>query len=403
IKLKELSNTQHTNALSDTIKAYAKAGLDYRLIPAEKAWEMNLPLPRRYEFVGFFYGVSAHQPLEIFFTKSFGLNFICLTDGSAYANIHQFYSMQQKDVAFFAYWFMNQTNQSRKRIYLSANFPFLILVRDPISRLKSQINHGYFKDACLCERTTFHLNDNIDEVLDRRRFYTYCLYPSIEESSYLIECAKNVNFSYTSTAELCQKEVYYIDASEVNPDRVMESMRKYAKFFNKNMDEERLLSLESDLKTIRWNILKHIIPLSLEINNLKIEITVKNQKGNLKDCTKKFIDKNYSELFNIVILAMKEKDFKSLKENEKLFNETKIYLNQFIEKLENLRQNYVKTFVKENDVLNYLKTHKQEALTFKEILDKELTHIKTHRPDIVASWKYYGEFERMCGEMEIID
>ncbi|TNB56195.1 DUF2972 domain-containing protein, partial [Campylobacter helveticus] len=21
-----------------------------------------------------------------------------------------------------------------------------------------------------------------------------------------------------------------------------------------------------------------------------------------------------------------------------------------------------------------------------------------NRPDIVASWKYYGEFERMCGE-----
>ncbi|QBL12587.1 hypothetical protein [Campylobacter helveticus] len=81
IKLKELSNTQHTNALSDTIKAYAKAGLDYRLIPAEKAWEMNLPLPRRYEFVGFLLHTNGEKAFSKFLTElqielifSFGYN-----------------------------------------------------------------------------------------------------------------------------------------------------------------------------------------------------------------------------------------------------------------------------------------------------------------------------------------
>ncbi|EAK3947490.1 DUF2972 domain-containing protein, partial [Campylobacter jejuni] len=27
-------------------------------------------------------------------------------------------------------------------------------------------------------------------------------------------------------------------------------------------------------------------------------------------------------------------------------------------------------------------------------------HIKQHRPDIVASWKYYQEFEQMCKELD---
>ncbi|EAJ4919194.1 TPA: DUF2972 domain-containing protein, partial [Campylobacter jejuni] len=36
----------------------------------------------------------------------------------------------------------------------------------------------------------------------------------------------------------------------------------------------------------------------------------------------------------------------------------------------------------------------------KNILDKELVHIKQHRPDIVASWKYYQEFEKMCKELD---
>ncbi|EAJ9918362.1 DUF2972 domain-containing protein, partial [Campylobacter jejuni] len=26
--------------------------------------------------------------------------------------------------------------------------------------------------------------------------------------------------------------------------------------------------------------------------------------------------------------------------------------------------------------------------------------IKQHRPDIVASWKYYQEFEKMCQELD---
>ncbi|EAL4811231.1 hypothetical protein DPC70_08795, partial [Campylobacter jejuni] len=29
-----------------------------------------------------------------------------------------------------------------------------------------------------------------------------------------------------------------------------------------------------------------------------------------------------------------------------------------------------------------------------------LTTLKQHRPDIVASWKYYQEFEKMCKELD---
>ncbi|HEF3566390.1 TPA: DUF2972 domain-containing protein, partial [Campylobacter upsaliensis] len=36
------------------------------------------------------------------------------------------------------------------------------------------------------------------------------------------------------------------------------------------------------------------------------------------------------------------------------------------------------------------------AKIYKEILDKELIFIKKERPDIIASWKYYQEFEKMC-------
>ncbi|MCR2097775.1 DUF2972 domain-containing protein [Campylobacter upsaliensis] len=47
-------------------------------------------------------------------------------------------------------------------------------------------------------------------------------------------------------------------------------------------------------------------------------------------------------------------------------------------------------------MLEYFKNNKTLALQFKTLLDKELAHIKQTRPDIIASWKYYEEFEKIC-------
>ncbi|EOA2510769.1 DUF2972 domain-containing protein, partial [Campylobacter upsaliensis] len=46
--------------------------------------------------------------------------------------------------------------------------------------------------------------------------------------------------------------------------------------------------------------------------------------------------------------------------------------------------------------LEYFKNNANLALQFKALLDKELIHIKQTRPDIIASWKYYEEFEKIC-------
>ncbi|EDP2687118.1 DUF2972 domain-containing protein, partial [Campylobacter jejuni] len=63
-------------------------------------------------------------------------------------------------------------------------------------------------------------------------------------------------------------------------------------------------------------------------------------------------------------------------------------------------QNERNKLFKEEDILNYLKKNKDLALKLKGILDKDYIHIKKHRPDIVASWKYYQEFEKMCKELD---
>ncbi|MBS4314208.1 DUF2972 domain-containing protein [Campylobacter vulpis] len=317
--------------------------------------------------------------------------------------LSNFYSTRQKDAAVFSKFFGRyDIQQDYKKIYLASHLPFLILVRDPISRLKTMINHGGYRDVTMIENTTFCINDNIDEVLDRRRFYNYSLYPSTKQTMpYLIECVKSVNFSYTSTAEICKRQVYYMDASEVNPDRVVESMRKYAKFFDKDLDEERLESLEGYLKEKKWGILSQTLPLIMQIplneENLNINIGLKFlHKCPSHQSIVKEIFYNDCKILKIVDFTMSNKEFLSLKKDEKLFKKAKAYLNDFILCLNDKYKTYEKHFQKETDVLTHFKTHRQEAFIFKRIFDKEFVHIKTHRPDIVASWKYYQEFEKMC-------
>uniref|UniRef100_UPI0022EA93F0 DUF2972 domain-containing protein n=1 Tax=Campylobacter upsaliensis TaxID=28080 RepID=UPI0022EA93F0 len=52
------------------------------------------------------------------------------------------------------------------------------------------------------------------------------------------------------------------------------------------------------------------------------------------------------------------------------------------------------------DILNFLKHNNVLSLKLNKIIEKDLQEIKTHRPDIVDSWKYYKEFEKMCAELD---
>ncbi|MEG25545.1 DUF2972 domain-containing protein, partial [Campylobacter jejuni] len=59
-----------------------------------------------------------------------------------------------------------------------------------------------------------------------------------------------------------------------------------------------------------------------------------------------------------------------------------------------------KKIINECEILNFMRINPDILMKYKNKLDKELVHIKQHRPDIVASWKYYQEFEKMCKELD---
>ncbi|WP_270982858.1 hypothetical protein [Campylobacter helveticus] len=55
-----------------------------------------------------------------------------IQSGRASVELQNFYSTEFKDVAVFSRWFSKHMDKNNKNVYLCANLPFVILVRDPI-------------------------------------------------------------------------------------------------------------------------------------------------------------------------------------------------------------------------------------------------------------------------------
>ncbi|EDP6296859.1 DUF2972 domain-containing protein, partial [Campylobacter jejuni] len=99
------------------------------------------------------------------------------------------------------------------------------------------------------------------------------------------------------------------------------------------------------------------------------------------------------------ILVLKD-DFDVLFHDSRLFNFIKEKLNVFIELLNAYENNVIKNFVKEEQIIDYLKNNKKYINTLRELINKELTYIRINHPEYIKTWKYYQEFEQMCKELD---
>lgn len=85
---------------------------------------------------------------------------------------------------------------------------------------------------------------------------------------------------------------------------------------------------------------------------------------------------------------------KYITENKELLIKLQNYCIEFIKALEYWVDFHSKMKIDETAILNFVNKNDGLKRQMKNLLDKELVHIKQHRPDIVASWKYYNEFEK---------
>lgn len=137
------------------------------------------------------------------------------------------------------------------------------------------------------------------------------------------------------------------------------------------------------------------MPFVLNVNDMKIIITnhsknITKNPNRIKDFYD--LDLKYEDIY----ISIDDKEFNLLKKDTTLFLKVKDYIKDFILALEKKIDEIENSKINENDVLNYIKKDKELMREVKKIFDQEYETIKQHRPDIVASWKYYQEFEKMC-------
>ncbi|MWV61537.1 DUF2972 domain-containing protein [Helicobacter saguini] len=138
----------------------------------------------------------------------------------------------------------------------------------------------------------------------------------------------------------------------------------------------------------------HIIKKNKKIATDSIILTfdriIKSEKINI------MTEITNSDICNDLGLYINKNDLESLRKDKEFFNTIKDFLGEFIESIKKTIDKTEKEMLSEKELLNFFANNKEIALKIKSYLDIDLAHIKTHRPDIVESWEYYKEFERIC-------
>ncbi|EPS1220186.1 DUF2972 domain-containing protein, partial [Campylobacter upsaliensis] len=191
-----------------------------------------------------------------------------------------------------------------------------------------------------------------------------------------------------------------IDMQDLQANKAFDTMKRLSKILHFNSPKE-----EDKAKFERkaWNDYTPFLPFTFYIdhkdfshlkNKIKFIIT-EEPLSNLKDIKNLFLNEN-DLCYKHLSINVEQKHYELIKEDKEIKERLKSYFKEFVKILEEKVKFRADNALNENDMLEFFKNNANLALQFKALLDSELTHIKQTRPDIIASWKYYQEFEKIC-------
>ncbi|WP_300675815.1 DUF2972 domain-containing protein, partial [Helicobacter sp. UBA3407] len=407
-------NVESQRENRDSIQPYPN--LSYESIPAELAWDLNLPLPRGYGFVwlgGHGVGMVA---LYRFFTQACNLKVDLRWDNNSkmtYINRYNFLKNNQNEV----YKTFNISDVRKEKDFTKylclVSQPKAILwsVRCPIGLLKHALgvdwgNRWWRKDKEV--QQTFNLTYNWNKYIEWLRYNKPTINPNFEslKSNLFIMNALSSHFNLD--------KVYYLDMSAISHQKAFETLESLSKIFGFSPPSKESESIFKCYE-FRGN-LRFLLPLKLYANkadipnlfkkhqknkeNLLINkssiVLMLNRPQNDKNAINILPQINQSDLVNDMGIYVSREDLEVLEKDKEFYNAIKEYLKDFCDAIKEELDKTEANRIKEEDILIYLKENKEKRIELKNLLDKELSHIKQMRPDIVESWKYYQEFERMC-------
>ncbi|MPV93070.1 DUF2972 domain-containing protein, partial [Campylobacter hepaticus] len=379
--------------------------INYHTIPAELAWEMNLPLPDNYEFVWLGGHGTGTEALKTFFLY----NNVVIPDN--YLNYETGLQRYQyalnlllsdtdyiKAIRLKDYYF-HDFEKFCKLIQKKCKFIFQI--RDYFEIFTCYINHRSRKSDAVMK---FNLESNLDEVFDRFYYFSSgenhpislnlknflswnILHQDMGFRTCIMEYSMLQNFD--NVLSVC-----YIDMKDIVGDNTKITMEKICNFLNiiyhPNYNYNNIIG---DLKII--------FPLTLDISQItssNVELLIVEfdfifDSNLYDDITLKII---CSKMFKILI---KKSDLELM--DNFVIEKLQSYFYYFDAALnDKLIQEKQQIRIKEQQYLDIYKQDVYRRKKLQEMMNYEITHIKQHRPDIVASWKYYQEFEKMCEELD---
>lgn len=404
LKSKEVSSEEFKEVLEKAnlklsleAKLYIKSGLDYRLIPASLAWDLNLSLPKNYKFL---------------FWGSHGVGNFGFSNFMRKLKLNNIYYMNYNDsrldyVNFYNSLLVNSYNYISIRDFKSVNkFFFLLpldnhsvyLVRDVISSLKHHINFNWQGGNYL---NIINFGMDSKKVWDNR--IAYITNPTgvaqnPDLSSIIRILTQPVFHDYTLMKVLSLKSVYIIDMSEIINGKAFETIDKLSNYFGLNRPK---LKDKIFYDTI-FGEFNTLLPLNIEINQLlqlnqSVIVSIKCKQLGSLETNSINIDNLIQFSHSRFSVFTHKNNVKILQNHVKIYEKLRLYINNLINALKLQKDIEDKKKIDEKQVLSFLEQNPQIAKKFKKILDEEhLTFIKEHRPDIVASWKYYAKFEKIC-------
>ncbi|WP_270985121.1 DUF2972 domain-containing protein [Campylobacter upsaliensis] len=379
--------------------------LNYEKIPANLAWEMNLPLPRMYKFL--FWGSHGvgNTGIHTFLYQSGFIHYTCLTsEGSKATYLYQYNGiMNHKKIENVYLTLIDYFNDEdcEKLGYLYPDTPTLHQVRDPISTLKT---HTTTQRLGRNYKRNIHIDDDVRKITKNRVGYWSGRHivnnPSFIGSLKIIEDKWEVFHDFLLRKRLKNiKHINIIDGAELVGEKGEKTMMRLSKKFDFTIS-----NFEKNKKIFSLRIAEYsaIFPIFVDCRKyFKCFICLTKIQ---------LMDKNYINInayFNFkdeeFIACVHKDELEKFQQNISKINLYKDKLAKIALALEKLKKqvDFKRSRVKEEQLLDYLKRHPNIAKKFKEILDeKHLSFIKKERPDIVDSWKYYKEFEKMCEDFK---
>ncbi len=402
---------QQALKLSREALAYINANLDYRLIPAEMAWEMNLPLPNRYDLIWLWVACSGTMAMYTFFNYTeLSVNNVWgwEEERKVYMDNYIYLLNKSTHVAIAPRVFKDND----KIYYLfTKKATLLYICRDPISVIRHAINHiGDQNNKINPYMKNINFHSDINTLFPEIHFvYSNSNQPTLETLSNVIDnyemyfkANKRINIIKKTCKNILCFDIREISAS--NAPKTFEHISNH--IFNKQITDYSLFTKRINRHQGDLVVLPVIYSITIDDIHANINITTKNliyfnSLENIKsyenciDITKEIFE-NRKLMFDNIILLIKNDEYKILKENPKLFLASKDYLNSYMDALEKHEQKIKNNLITEEQILNYLRERKDLRLKLKNILDEDLTYVKQNHLEYIKEWKYYQEFEKMC-------